>query len=160
LGKNLTIYLPDDVAEKMEKFPEVNWSEICRKAVTEYVKTRSQIDLAPILERLKKERSEDFRQGQLVMYTQIIPKMKWKDIESLYPTLDKDLVKERSATWPGEEPLSDKGAEFAAIQTMRKWLQYYRKERGANVPKNFSDAYAEGAIEAFMDVYRKVKPRK
>jgi len=33
MGKNLTIYLPNDVAKKMENFPEVNWSEICRKAV-------------------------------------------------------------------------------------------------------------------------------
>lgn len=40
LGKNLTIYVPDDVAEKMAMFPEVNWSEICRRAIIEYLGVR------------------------------------------------------------------------------------------------------------------------
>jgi len=54
MGKNVTIYLPDDVAEKIESFPEVNWSEVCRRAVLEYIQIRSQVDLGPIIERLKK----------------------------------------------------------------------------------------------------------
>jgi hypothetical protein len=40
VGKNVTIYLPDEVAQKMALLPEVNWSEICRQAITGYVETR------------------------------------------------------------------------------------------------------------------------
>lgn len=162
MGKNLTIYLPNDVAKKMENFPEVNWSEICRKAVADYVETRSEIDLAPILEKLKKERSENFKQGQLIMYSQIIPKMAWKDFEFLYPRVDKILIKEApTSLWlPGEKLPSDVSAEQIAIDKMRMWLKRFGKECGANVPEYFSDAYAEGAIDAFFDVFRKIKQPK
>jgi len=164
MGKNLTIYLPDDVAKKIEDFPEVNWSEICRKAIVDYVETRSEIDLAPILEKLKKERSEDFRQGQLIMYAQIIPKMAWKDFEFLYPRLSKTLIKEQpiSLKMPGEEPVSDESAEQIAIDNMKTWLSRFGKKCGINVPEYVaaSDAYAEGAIHAFMDVYNKIKQRE
>jgi len=40
LGRNLTVYLPKDVAEEMARFPEVNWSEVCRRAIIEYVGMR------------------------------------------------------------------------------------------------------------------------
>ena len=162
MGKNLTIYLPDDVAKKTEKFPEVNWSEICRKAVADYVETRSEIELAPILERLKKDRSEDFKQGQLIMYSQIIPKMAWKDFEFLHPRLNITIIKEQPAIEPfsNGEPLSDESAERLAIHKMKSWLSGFGKESGASVPEFFSDAYAEGAIEAFRDVYNKIKQPK
>lgn len=40
VGKNISIYVPDDLAEKMERFPEVNWSEIARRGIEDYVKGR------------------------------------------------------------------------------------------------------------------------
>ncbi len=162
MGKNLTIYLPSDVAKKMGNFPEVNWSEICRKAVADYVETRSEVDLAPILERLKGERSEDFKQGQLIMYTQIITKMAWKDFEFLYPRLSITLKKEQPPPiFPGEEQhISDETAERAAVNAMRFWLKMFGSEHEVDIPENFSDAYSEGAIEAFWDLYNKIKKPK
>ena len=53
MPKNVTIYLSDEIAGKMEKYKEVNWSEICRKAVFDYIDTRSNIDIGPLLEKLK-----------------------------------------------------------------------------------------------------------
>jgi len=38
--KNVTILIQDELAEKMRKFPEVNWSEVCRKAIDNYIKER------------------------------------------------------------------------------------------------------------------------
>jgi len=162
MGKNLTIYLPNDVAKKMENFPEVNWSEICRKAVADYVETRSEVDLAPILEKLKNERSEDFKQGQLIMYTQIMPKMALKDFEFLYPRLSITLKKEQPPDpFLGEKQhISDETAEHDAVHTMRFWLKRFGSEHEVNLPEDFSDAYAEGAIEAFWDLYNKIKKPK
>jgi hypothetical protein len=162
MGKNLTIYLPNGVAKKMQNFPEVNWSEICRKAVADYVETRSEADLAPILERLKEERSEDFKQGQLVMYTQIIPIMAWKDFEFLYPRLSITLKKEQPLDpFLGEQqPISEETAERDAVLAMRIWLKKFGGEHEINVPWDLGDAYAEGAIEAFWDLYNKTKKQK
>jgi hypothetical protein len=41
MGKNVTIYVPDSLAREMERFPEVSWSKICRKAIMDYVNMRS-----------------------------------------------------------------------------------------------------------------------
>jgi hypothetical protein len=41
VGKNVTIYLPDEVAQRMVLLPEVNWSEICRQAITNYIEARA-----------------------------------------------------------------------------------------------------------------------
>jgi len=38
--KNLTIRLDDETAKKMEKHREVNWSEVARKAINEYIAGR------------------------------------------------------------------------------------------------------------------------
>lgn len=40
MPKNVTIYVPDELAKKMEELSEVNWSEVCRKAIAEYIKAR------------------------------------------------------------------------------------------------------------------------
>lgn len=41
MGKNLTISISDEVAQKMESFKEINWSEICRAAITSYIEARA-----------------------------------------------------------------------------------------------------------------------
>jgi hypothetical protein len=37
---NLTISVPDDLKAEMDEFPEVSWSEICRKAISGYISER------------------------------------------------------------------------------------------------------------------------
>lgn len=32
---NLTLSIPDDLKEKLERFPEINWSEVARQAFVE-----------------------------------------------------------------------------------------------------------------------------
>jgi len=40
MGKNVTVYVPDNLAKEMERFPEVSWSKICRQAIMDYVNMR------------------------------------------------------------------------------------------------------------------------
>lgn len=40
MGKNITIYVTDELLEKMNRFEEVNWSEIARKGIENYVDGR------------------------------------------------------------------------------------------------------------------------
>lgn len=32
---NMTLAIPEELREKMKKFPEINWSEVARKAIAE-----------------------------------------------------------------------------------------------------------------------------
>lgn len=40
MTKNLTIRIDDETAKKMEKYREVNWSEVARKAINKYLTGR------------------------------------------------------------------------------------------------------------------------
>ena len=39
----LTLSIPDDLKAKMSRFPEVNWSEVARQAITEKVRVLEQM---------------------------------------------------------------------------------------------------------------------
>ena len=34
---NITLSIPDDIREKMRKYPDIKWSEVVRKAILEYL---------------------------------------------------------------------------------------------------------------------------
>jgi hypothetical protein len=157
--KNVTIYLPDEIAEKMEKFPEVNWSEICRKALVDYTETRSQMDLAPILERLKKEQNEDHKRGQIFFYSKFAPKIAWREFEEYYPLLNRNVLSGRPHGFL-EGPLIPEVAEVQAVDAMRAWLILSNKKADVEVPDRLSTAFCEGAIEAFMDIYHRMKHKQ
>jgi len=162
MGKNVTIYLPDDVAEKMEKFPEVNWSEICRKAITDYIETRSQVDLGPIIERLKKERNLDYQKGQIFMYNEVIPKLSWGDVEVLRQRVDQKLLQQKPPLL-GEEPIGQLAAEQSAIRNMHHYLTWFAEENQIKLPECTSlsfDSFYEGAVDALMDIYKRAKGKK
>lgn len=41
---NMTLAIPDELRNKMERFPEMNWSEVARQAITEKVRILSEMD--------------------------------------------------------------------------------------------------------------------
>ncbi|GEM_PF-1034781 len=63
MGRNITVYLPEDIIGLMGKFPEVNWSEVCRKAILDYVNTRTTPNLEATVARLKSERTDEYGRG-------------------------------------------------------------------------------------------------
>jgi hypothetical protein len=34
---NITLFIPDDIRARMEKYSEVKWSEVVRKAILDYL---------------------------------------------------------------------------------------------------------------------------
>ena len=40
MTKNLTVRIDDVTAKRMEKYREVNWSEVARKAINKYITDR------------------------------------------------------------------------------------------------------------------------
>lgn len=44
MPKNVTIYLPEKVVKRMDEFREVNWSQVCRVAVEQYIEDRYNIN--------------------------------------------------------------------------------------------------------------------
>ena len=162
MGKNVTIYLPDEVAQKMDKLPEVNWSEICRKAITEYVETRTQTDLTSVITRLKNESKTDYTKGKLVIYEDVAPKLSIQDLERTAEVIDIAVIIAGSyepALVGDSKKLSPEEAQAMTIGNMRHSLRKFRRNLGAKVPDDFSDSYVEGAIAATKEIYKQVKSR-
>jgi len=160
MGKNVTIYLPDEVAQKMETLPEVNWSEICRKAITDYIEARTQTDLTSIITRLKNESRTDFTKGKLVIYEEVAHKLSIEDLEKYASRIDEDTVIARSYEPPGfgeSRKLYPAEAKAIAIDEMRHNLVIFKNQFGAKIPINFSDSYVEGAMTAIKDLHKRVK---
>ena len=40
MPRNITVYISDDLDERMKKVPEVNWSEVCRRGIEGYLEKR------------------------------------------------------------------------------------------------------------------------
>jgi hypothetical protein len=110
------------------------------------------------LERLKKERNDDYKQGQIILYEKVFSKLSWTDFEEWYERLNKRIVAERPRL-NEEEPLSPETAELLANDNLRNWLRYFAKENKIEIPKDLSASFCEGAINAFMRVYHQAKPR-
>ena len=151
IPKNVTIYLSDEIAANMEKYPEVNWSEICRKAVMDYIDTRSQIDIASLLEKLKAESNEAYKQGQILFY-QIAPKMSLKEFDTWYPHVN-GTISEIGESTPSPITI------YRAIKGMQHMMGSFCRENRIAYPSDAPNAFWEGAISAFMNIYRKIKPK-
>jgi len=144
----------------MEKYPEVNWSEICRKAVNDYVDTRSHLDLGPILEKLKAEHNEAYKQGQIFFY-EVAPKMSLKEFDRWYPSIRTQILEGREPGLLGDSPrFEPEVAAHEAVRAMNLAMFRFCRDNNISPPEKVADAFYEGAIDAFMNVYSKIKPKK
>jgi len=158
MGKNVTIYLPDEVAQKMDKLPEVNWSEICRKAITDYIESRTQTDLTSVINRLKNESKSDYTKGQLVIYEQVAPKISLAHLEDYGDRVDLiSLVANSFDPTSPETKLSPQEANEIALGNMMTALRHFEHDYQAKVPGSPSQSYVEGALSALRDLYKRVK---
>jgi hypothetical protein len=64
MPKNITLAISDDIANEMETMPEVNWSSVARTCITQYIELRKKPDIAPLLEKLQKQKGEEYVNGR------------------------------------------------------------------------------------------------
>ncbi len=160
MGKNVTIYLPDETAQKMEKLSEVNWSEICRKAINDYIETRTLTDLSSIISRLRNERKTDYTRGEILVYEEVAPNLSLKDLEHYATGLDiATIMAESRSQISAETKITADQANAVAMTFMRNTLRKFKRTLNASVPEDFSDAYVEGSMSALRDVYSRVKSK-
>ena len=43
-GNTLCVYVKDNLLERMKKYPEVNWSVICRDGIGKYLDMREELE--------------------------------------------------------------------------------------------------------------------
>lgn len=128
--------------------------------MADYIDTRSHIDIAPILEKLKAERNEAYRQGQIFFY-QVAPKFDLQQFEILNARTNTKLMTSKHFGPLGEDmSLSPEAAERDSLIGMRYMTGQYCKEKQVEYPTDTTNAFWEGARDAFMKIYSKIKPKE
>ena len=92
MSVTFTIRIPRRLAEKMRRYREINWSEVVRKSIEEYIErleeTRTIVDAHELFEELVEEDVDprDLKPKSYeeeVRYHQIISKREWKRLSMI-----------------------------------------------------------------------------
>jgi predicted transcriptional regulator len=75
MPKNITISISDELATKMDSMPEINWSEVCRQAITNYIEEKEPKQKGELIEGL-----ENYLSGKLPL-TEDKEKIRREEIE-------------------------------------------------------------------------------
>lgn len=95
MPKNLTLAVPDELSEKMDQLKEVNWSAVARQAIEEYVERRQEPDLTPLLERLSKQKNEQYKKG-LETATKIAYAESYAGLDEIFTKFAKEINRQFS----------------------------------------------------------------
>ena len=93
MAKNITLSIPEDVANQMDSMPEVNWSSVARTSITQYIELRKNPDMSALMEKLQKQKGEEYVAGRKkaeeiadkfgYRVLDVVLKKYWKDIEGI-----------------------------------------------------------------------------
>jgi len=101
-GRNITVYVPEDTARKMDELSEVNWSQICKAAIESYVEARKSISPAARL-KLEEMRKDEEKDGYIFgshLVSEILDKLNYQEVHDLrWKNLD-----EAEEDWWYDEP--------------------------------------------------------
>ncbi len=147
MGRNITIYLPDDVVQLMEKFKEVNWSEVSRKAIMDYISTRTAPNFESTIARLKSERTDEYGRGYK-LGLDLARELPYREIAKIVEGWDErnsELMKFEVDDGDIPRPIS------RAMEYRRYWRNF--------IPGPYRDGgkdFIEGFAQALTDVYKEV----
>ncbi len=93
MAKNVTIAIPNELNKKMDQLEEVNWSAVARKAIEEYLETRTHPELESIIQRLTKEKKEEYVKG-VKTATSIATTASYLDLNQVFEHYDFEYDKQ------------------------------------------------------------------
>lgn len=130
-GKNITVYVPDHIAPKMDEFREVNWSQVCQAAIERYIEARKTVNPSVRL-KLDQMKQEEEKAGYIFgsqLASDILDKLSYPEVHDFRWTwLDESLE-----PWWGDYPslatdwLDDAvdGDKFVTNEARKKWRKSF-----------------------------------
>ncbi len=130
-GKNITVYVPAETAEKMDELREVNWSQICKAAIESYVEARRSVNPAVRL-RLNEMKQAEEKEGYIFgsqLASEILKELSYDAVHRLRW----DVLDEQFEWLWFEEPtlvtdwLDDAvdGSKLTTEEEQRKWRKKF-----------------------------------
>jgi hypothetical protein len=84
-GKNITVYASEQTATKMEELKEVNWSQVCKDAIENYVEARKSVNPTVALKFQKLKEGEE-REGYMFgsqLAPEILEELSYQELHDL-----------------------------------------------------------------------------
>ncbi len=147
MGRNVTVYIPNDMVELMDRLKEVNWSEVCRRAIAGYLATRSAPNIEAVLTRLKDERGQEYSRGYKLA-TELGRELPYRELARLVEGWEEK-----------RDELESKQHEERVMPIYaiaREWRSYWT----AAIPGPYRDAtedFIKGFENALVELYKEVR---
>jgi len=160
MGRNVTVQVGDELAGKMEKLSDVNWSEVVRGCLETYCNVRLNSDIEALAKKMKEQKEEAYSEGYkaaLEWFKQ--EDVTYKDVNAIFNEIadfesefDRE-VEDKYGSWESandEDPLL---GERYDKEEHRLW-----KGKVEEITKELSDAYdiTDAFIEGFKAALRKL----
>ena len=151
-SKNITLYIPAELATKMGSLKDVNWSQIAREAIQRYVEEHLNSTIpADILNKLRKEMDDDFTNGKKLALEELAPKVAYRTLEGFFAKSNsiaysecKDFANEMGIDIE-EAPYNLEGAAIKIIK------DYFNE-----IPKDASSRFCKGVFMVLNEVWNKI----
>lgn len=157
-SKNLTLYIPADLAKKMEKLPEVNWSKIAQHAIESYVEDRLQSSIpSETLIKLRKEKGQEFANGKKYAVERILPTIMYKKLADFFHRAQAEAESERRNYAAAHEmPIEVLGLyQFYKEVSLRIIRWFFGK-----LPEDTSEEFAKGVLSIIRETWKKLEEKK
>jgi hypothetical protein len=146
VAKNITISIPDELAEKISQFPEVNWSSVARTSIENYIETRHKPDLTELLSRLREEKGQEYARGRDFGIS-LAEKLGYKNLSGLV----REYYKERE-DWDEIRYQGLIGAPGEKYNTENDTIQKIFVDQTPELVGS-SEAFLEGFREIILEIY-------
>jgi hypothetical protein len=155
-SRNITLTVPEELAKSMSKFPEVTWSQVAREAIESYVKMREEPDLAPLLQRMAKEKTKEYIVG-LAYARELSEKLSYSEFSKLMRNYW-DLMDTRINAICAEEGVDPEDVLLTDFQKNYDFISALEK---SNIEvRQTNDAFLKGLrveLERIFDKIRDVR---
>jgi len=151
-ARNLTLYIPGNVAQKMDRLQEVNWSKIAREAIERYIDERLDTSIPPeILSTLRNQKGDEFTNGKKLATETIAPNLSYKKMAIFFKAASERAENARKylAAMSGlEEEQLPFDIETSAIEIIRKEFN--------EIPKGATDEFCRGVFSVLDELWHKI----
>jgi hypothetical protein len=146
MAKNLTLSIPDELAEKIAGFPEVNWSAVARRCIEQYVEARLMPDMSKLLEKLQEERGQEYVRGRKFAAT-IAEELGYRSLNEVVREYWKEREKQEEFEESGGPPPGEN------YETPNESMEKVLSKKYSDV-EGASEAFLQGVREALIEIGR------
>ena len=163
MPKNVTVQIGDDLLEKMDALPDVNWSQVVRKCIEKYCVARLNPNIEALIKKMKDQKGEAFANGQelaLEWFKQ--ESVRYENVDEIFQNYyrtkantDSYILDNRNSLDDGFDPNAmrvrkERNFWINTIEAVRKQVDYDPKDT------SFDDI-TDGFIDGFRDALNKLR---